>query len=188
LNTLAQAPAETPASVAENDLKVLEAIARFSSISQRVLAEHAGLSLGMVNLVLKRLVGTGYVQIQLLDKHKVRYLLTPAGIAAKYRRAHEYLSRTVRIYEIYRQAINRIINEQLDKGFHKFVIYGEGDIIGLMKLVLSEQVVPVEYRICAPSAEVRTLEDEIPLICYLPHKSPLVGISVLESVLGATPL
>jgi DNA-binding MarR family transcriptional regulator len=174
-----------PASVAENDLKILEVIARFSSVSQRDLATHSGLSLGMVNLVLKRLVGTGYIQIQNLKNRKMRYFLTPAGIAAKYRRAQDYLTRTIRVYETYRQGINKIIQEQIGLGRTQFVIYGKGDIVDLVKLVLSEKNGAVQYRVCPPSEEVKPGPGEVPLICYLPDKAPLLGISILETILNA---
>jgi len=182
LNTLSASPSSTE-SVAENDLKILEIIARFSTASQRDLAARSGLSLGLVNLVLKRLVSTGYIQIVNLDHRKMRYFLTPQGIAAKYRRAHEYLSRTLHVYQTYRQGINKIIQEQIHKGRNKFVIYGEGDIVDLVKLVLGERNGTVHYRVCPPSEEVLHQVDEIPLICYLPDKAPLQGISILESIL-----
>jgi DNA-binding MarR family transcriptional regulator len=169
--------------VAENDLKVLEIIARFSTVSQRDLAARSGLSLGLVNLVLKRLVGTGYIQIQNLNKRKMRYFITPAGISATYQRAHDYLSRTIRIYETYRRGINRIIQEQIEKGRTRFAIYGEGDIVDLIKLVLAERNGTVHYRTCSPADPVVPQGDEVPLICYLPDKAPIIGISVLETLL-----
>jgi DNA-binding MarR family transcriptional regulator len=183
LNTLAANPI-SPKFVAENDLKVLEIIARYSSVSQRDLAAHSGLSLGMVNLVLKRLVTTGYIQIQNLEKRKMRYFLTPAGLAAKYRRAHEYLTRTIRVYETYRLGISKIINEQVARGHRKFVIYGEGDIVDLVKVVIGEKNGEIGYRVCPPSEDVQHGEDEVPLICYLPDKTPMFGISILETILG----
>ena len=137
----------------------------------------------MVNLVLKRLVGTGYIQIHNLERRKMRYFLTPAGIAAKYRRAQEYLSRTLRVYGTYRQGLNKIIEEQMHKGRSKFVIHGEGDIVDLVKLVLGERNGAVTYRICPPSAALEHESDEVPLVCYLPDKAPIIGISVLETIL-----
>jgi DNA-binding MarR family transcriptional regulator len=173
-----------PTSVAGNDLKVLEIIAQSSAVSQRDLAAHSGLSLGMVNLVLKRLVKTGYIQIGMLDRRKMRYFLTPQGLAAKYHRAHDYLSRTIRVYEAYREGINKIIQEQIQNGHTRFVIYGEGDLVDLVKVVLRERDGKVSFRVCAPSNEMMHASDEVPLLCYLPDKNPLHGISVLETILN----
>jgi hypothetical protein len=183
LNTAASAPSIPPDFVPENDLKVLEIIARFSAVSQRDLASHSGLSLGMVNLVLKRLVGTGYIQMQNLRPRKMRYLLTARGIAAQYHRAQHYLNRTIRIYDTYRQGINKIVQEQLDLGRRRFVILGEGDIVDLVKLVLNERNGTVSYRVCPPNQPVNAAADEVPLICHLPDKAPVLGISVLERIL-----
>jgi DNA-binding MarR family transcriptional regulator len=177
--------ANTPKVLPENDLKVLEIIARYSSVSQRDLAAHSGLSLGMVNLVLKRLVKTGYIQIGMLNKRKMRYFLTPQGIAEKSRRAFDYLTRTIRIYETYREGINKIIQNEIQQGHNKFVIYGEGDIVDLIKVVLAERNGTVHYRVCQPTEDIQPAADETPLICYLPDKAPLLGISILETILGA---
>ena len=138
----------------------------------------------MVNLILKRLVGTGYIQIQNLHHRKMRYFLTPQGIAAKSRRAIDYLNRTIRVYETYRQGIARILDEQISKGNMKFVVYGEGDIIDLVKLVLSQYKDAVSYRFCAISASVDHQPDETVLICSLADNEPLHGISILEGILS----
>ena len=163
---------------------MLEIIARSSSISQRDLANHSGLSLGMVNLVLKRLVKTGYVQIGLLDNRKMRYFLTPQGIAAKSRRAYEYLSRTIRVYETYRSGINQIIEDQLKKGHRKFVIYGDGDIVDLVKMVLNQRNGTIQYRVCPPKQKLILQANETPLNCTLSDKTPIDGISILETILS----
>jgi DNA-binding MarR family transcriptional regulator len=186
LNTL-KIPIDSLQLTPENDLKVLEIISQFTSVSQRDLAAHSGLSLGMVNLILKRLVGTGYIQIQNLHKRKMQYFLTPQGLAAKTRRAYEYLTRTIRVYETYRQGISKIIQEQISKGRCKFAIYGEGDIVDLIKVVMGETHGAISYRVCSPREEIQTHADEVPLICFLPDKAPLLGISILETILNAPP-
>ena len=140
----------------------------------------------MVNLVLKRLVKTGYVQIGLLQNRKMRYFLTPQGIAAKSRRAYEYLTRTIRVYETYREGINKIIQEQIQKGCNRFAIYGDGDLVDLVKVVLGERNGTVRYRVCSPTEAVKPLSGEIPLICYLPGKEPIDGISILEAIINPT--
>jgi DNA-binding MarR family transcriptional regulator len=169
---------------AENDLKILEAIARYSSISQRGLAKQSGLSLGMVNLILKRLVLTGYIQIQNLNRRKIRYFLTPQGLAAKYRRAHDYLSRTIRVYEAYRQGIKKIIEEQIHRGRTKFVIYGEGEIVDLVKVGIGDHSHAITYRVCATYEESVPHADEVILDCRIGKSTNPRGISILEEILG----
>ncbi len=61
-------------------LEVLKLLAETSDLSQRDIALRSGASLGMVNLVLRRLVRTGYIKIVNMDRRKVRYILTAKGL------------------------------------------------------------------------------------------------------------
>ena len=53
-----------------------------SHINQRDLAEIAGLSLGMTNSILKRLVHKGLLSINKVNNRNIRYLVTPSGLEA----------------------------------------------------------------------------------------------------------
>jgi DNA-binding MarR family transcriptional regulator len=49
--------------------------------SQRSLSRDMGIALGLTNLIIRRLVHKGWVRIIRIKPNRVRYLLTPAGIA-----------------------------------------------------------------------------------------------------------
>lgn len=58
--------------------------------SQRFLAQEVGLSLGLVNLWLKRLAESGYIRIENSGKRKMLYVVTPQGLEEKMK-AFEWL-------------------------------------------------------------------------------------------------
>lgn len=66
--------------------------------SQRSLARSAGIALGLTNLVLRNLVRKGWVRITRVRPNRVRYLITPAGIAEKARMSRAYFAYTTRFY------------------------------------------------------------------------------------------
>jgi DNA-binding MarR family transcriptional regulator len=54
-------------------------------VSQRSLAKVLGIAIGLTSLIVKRLVRKGWVRVIHIKPNRVRYLITPAGIAEKTR-------------------------------------------------------------------------------------------------------
>ena len=71
----------------ERDLRLLEEIekAAGSHLIQPLLSKQVDTAVGVVNLYTRRLVGKGYAKTTTLPRSRVRYLLTPRGIAEKTR-------------------------------------------------------------------------------------------------------
>jgi DNA-binding MarR family transcriptional regulator len=67
---------------------VLSAIESGEVCSQRALARHVGIALGLANLIIKELEGRGWVYVIRVGSNRARYRLTPAGLTA-----HEELLR-----------------------------------------------------------------------------------------------
>jgi DNA-binding MarR family transcriptional regulator len=78
--------------------EILESLERDPSVSQRSLASRVGIALGLTNLLLKRLVVKGWVRVVHVRPNRVRYLLTPTGIAEKARMSRSYLQYSIRFY------------------------------------------------------------------------------------------
>ncbi|HPG86689.1 MAG TPA: winged helix-turn-helix transcriptional regulator, partial [Spirochaetales bacterium] len=67
------------------ELVILESIyssqKRSRALTQRDLAEAAGLSLGMTNALVKRFSDKGWVLLKRLNSRNIQYALTPDGVA-----------------------------------------------------------------------------------------------------------
>ena len=85
--------------------KLLAAIEADQDQSQRSLARSLGIALGLTNLLLRRFVRKGWVRMIHIRPNRVRYLLTPTGIAEKTRMSRDSLQYSVRFYA---DARNRI--------------------------------------------------------------------------------
>jgi predicted transcriptional regulator len=72
--------------------------------SQRTLARRAGMALGLTNLILKTLVQSGWVRVAHVEG-RVRYVITPEGVAEKTRISTAYLAYQTRVYA---EARNRV--------------------------------------------------------------------------------
>ena len=78
--------------------EILDVLEQDPTVSQRSLAGRLGIALGLANLLIKRLVVKGWVRVVHVRPNRVRYLLTPAGIAEKARMSRAYLQYSVRFY------------------------------------------------------------------------------------------
>ena len=78
--------------------EILNVVDQDSTVSQRLLANRVGIALGLTNLLLKRLVVKGWVRMVRVRPNRVRYFLTPAGLAEKARMSRNYLQYSVRFY------------------------------------------------------------------------------------------
>jgi len=73
-------------------LDLLGAIEQKDDVSQRHLAQHMGVALGMANSYLKRCVKKGWIKVTTAPANRYMYYLTPTGFAEKARLTGEFLT------------------------------------------------------------------------------------------------
>ena len=99
----------------EKDYKILRFIEKNNSSTQREIAKGVGLSLGMVNYVLKELAKKGIIKMENFRKSKnrwsYRYILTPKGIEEKTKITYGFLKQKVIEYDRIRKQIEELKKE-----------------------------------------------------------------------------
>ena len=80
-------------------LRLMGEIDRNGNHSQRELSSRLNISLGLVNTFLKRLVNKGYFKVKTMPRNRVKYFLTPEGLARKSKLTVEYLRYSVNFYK-----------------------------------------------------------------------------------------
>ena len=125
-----------PANAKEDEIIVQ--IARQPDVTQRQLASETGISLGMTNIILKRLARKGLVKMKRLNRRNIKYVLTPSGIAHYSRRSYDYLVRTVSSVKGLKQKIKGIVLDEIDKGARGFCIKGDGELADIAELALRD--------------------------------------------------
>ena len=119
-------------------LKILEAIDRPESPSQRDMARSLDVSLGLVNSFIRRLTKKGYFKITHLPKNRIRYILTPKGMAEKTRLTYAYLQYSYRFYRDARQKTRQLFSEMHAEGYRQIAFFGAGDLSEIAYLSLQE--------------------------------------------------
>ncbi|MCL2792941.1 MAG: winged helix-turn-helix transcriptional regulator [Spirochaetaceae bacterium] len=113
----------------EKELSILEKIHKSKdSIKQRDLAKITGLSLGMTNTILKRLVEKGLITIKKVNNRNIVYAVSPLGIEEISAKSYNFFKRTIKNVVVYKEAIGRIIKEIKEKGYKKIFLAGKSDI------------------------------------------------------------
>ena len=122
----------------QRNLVILNEIANGTGVTQRSLAQKGGIALGLTNLYLKRLVRKGYIKISTIPSSRIKYLLTPKGIAEKTRLTYEYMNYSLHLYREARQTIRDGIKPLLSQRANRVALYGTNEAMELAFLTLRE--------------------------------------------------
>lgn len=124
--------------VARRELEILTTIAEGRPVTQRALAGRLGIALGLTNLYVKRLARKGYIKITTIPPHRVRYLMTPSGLAQKTRLTYDYMRYSLRLYRETRAALREALTPLAGPGVKRIAIYGTDEAAELAYLTLRE--------------------------------------------------
>ncbi len=122
----------------QRDLQLLTEVENHPAATQRILAKKLGIALGLANLYLKRLAQKGYIKTPTDPSHRVRYLLTPRGIAERSRLTDLHMQYSLSYYRQIRQRLRRVLSKLARGGSRQLVIYGTGELAELAYLALRE--------------------------------------------------
>lgn len=125
------------------DLTLLEQIEHDPNINQSTLATQLGVAVGTVNWHLKRLIAKGYVKVKRAERKKLRYIITPEGIALRARLAVDYVERSFSLYRKTRQRVRQYLSEVQKAGYDGVRILGRGDVADICRLTCLEQGIRV---------------------------------------------
>jgi DNA-binding MarR family transcriptional regulator len=129
----------TVQSDSDRDLTLLEYIEQDPDATQASLASQLGVAVGTVNWHLKRLIEKGYVKVRRAERRKLRYIITPEGIALRARLAIDFIQNSFRIYRLVRERMVAALDEVQATGIHNVRLAGDGDVAEICRLTCLER-------------------------------------------------
>ena len=117
-------------------LRLMGEIDRNGNHSQRELSNRLNISLGLVNTFLKRLVNKGYFKVKTMPRNRVKYFLTPEGLARKSKLTVEYLRYSVNFYKDIKNLILKKYKEMEKNNVRSILFCGTGEVAELAYLYL----------------------------------------------------
>ncbi len=124
-------------------------------MNQSALASQLGVAVGTVNWHLKRLIAKGYVKVQRAERKKLRYIITPEGIALRARLTVDFIERSFDLYHKTRQRVKDHLQTVRAAGFNSVRIRGDGDVADICRLTCLEQGFAVVQDEDVPELELR---------------------------------
>ncbi len=127
----------------ERDLEILIAIGEGRPLTQRALAQRLGVALGLANLYLKRLARKGLIKItefprKPATRKRLRYVVTPKGLAEKARLTYAYMNYSLAIYRRTRETLRETLSHLHGNGMKRIALYGLGEAAELAYITLRE--------------------------------------------------
>ncbi|WP_299026261.1 winged helix-turn-helix transcriptional regulator [uncultured Thermanaerothrix sp.] len=146
------------------DLIILEQIEQDPDATQASLATRLGVAVGTVNWHLKRLIAKGYIKVRRVERRKLRYLITPEGMALRTRLTLDYIRDSFHLYRKVRAQAQEIIGKVRQEGYHAVRLEGEGEVAEVCRLTCLEQGLTLVDNGHAPVIRVQnlTIQLEIP--------------------------
>lgn len=123
----------------ERELIILEHVELDPDVTQASLASKLGVAVGTVNWHMKRLVSKGYVKVKRAQRRKLRYIITPEGLAFRARLTVNYIETSMRLYRRTRQRVLDLLVDIKQSGYDQVQIDGDGDIADICRLTCLEQ-------------------------------------------------
>jgi len=138
----------------DRELILLEEIANDPDVNQATLAEFLDVAVGTVNWHIKRLVSKGYVKAKRAQRKKLRYIITPEGIALRAKLTVHYIENQMRLYRETRLNVKDLLAEIRAEGYTQVKITGDSEIADVCQLTCLEQGFEVVDRDDIPVLEV----------------------------------
>lgn len=122
----------------EREFELVNIIGDNLGSNQRDLSRQLDLSLGLTNMLVRRLVSKGFIRISQLNKRKVQYILTPKGFSEKMRKSVKYTLKTIHSIGLIKERIKDVVVKLYAQGERHFTILGKSDFALLIEMVFKD--------------------------------------------------
>ncbi|MCD5406478.1 MAG: winged helix-turn-helix transcriptional regulator [Desulfotomaculum sp.] len=140
----------------QNEYAILNHLKNNYQTSQREIAENTGLSVGTINLLIKKMIKKGFIKLERINGRTLRYILTPQGIAEKTKLTYTY----VKISYQQITKINKALAKVVDR--HRVcystpapvIFHGPRDeVLEILKTVAADQ--GLDYTVTSDASELQ---------------------------------
>ncbi len=142
----------------QRELTLLEQIEQDPDITQASLATQLGVAVGTVNWHLKRFVEKGLVKVERAQRRKLRYIITPKGIALRARLTVDFIEQSFNLYRRVRERAQGNIQKLQDAGYTSVRINGNGEVAEICRLTCLEAGIEVVDDQSAPLLEINGMK------------------------------
>ena len=118
-------------------LRVLDEIERNPRISQRELSRRMGVSLGLTNLLVRKMARKAWIKIRTVPGRRLLYALTPRGIAEKFRKTRDFLQLSLHYYSHMKESIVQRLRDG-GREAPRVAVVGGGELVRIVAEAVQE--------------------------------------------------
>lgn len=122
----------------ETEQELLRALESGKVVTQMSLSKRLGVSIGLVNALIKRAVRKGYVKVRTAPYKRYAYYLTPEGFSEKCRLVVEYLDFSLNFFRRAKQDYLAVFQQAQSRGARRFALIGAGELAEIAYLAAVE--------------------------------------------------
>src|SRR3972149_11560534 len=97
--------------IKQHEYDLLNEIGQDPMLTQANLSIRLGIAVGSVNWYIKRLIQRGWVKVSHLDRTRLKYDLTPEGMAVFTQRALSYAKDSLKVYSRLREKAKSLTSD-----------------------------------------------------------------------------
>src|SRR5574341_350577 len=124
--------------IKQHEYDLLNEIGQDSLVTQASLSDRLGIAVGSVNWYIKRLINRGWVKVSHLDRTRLKYDLTPEGMAVFTQRALQYMKSSLGVYRELRKEATSLVFELKNRGVDSVYLDGDDERIDILRLTCIE--------------------------------------------------
>ena len=154
----------------DNEFKLISEISENENITQRELSKRLNLSLGSVNILIKKMIKEGLIKMNQVSKRQVLYMITPAGIMEKTKKTSRYI-------KVHYNAINetkkkiKMALEEINKEYDTiYVLKNESEIDQVLNAAVDEYIgkdMDINIRVVDAKNKVNIDDKKSSVVVYL---------------------
>lgn len=122
----------------KTQLDLLTSLESGKVVTQGTISKRIGVSIGMINALLKRAVLKGYVKVKAAPYKRYAYYLTPKGFSEKSRLVAEYLEISLSFFRQARQEYAELFERARHSGLRRVALIGSGELAEIASLAARE--------------------------------------------------
>lgn len=142
------------------------------------------MSLGMTNVIVKRLAKKGLITIRKVNNRNIMYAVSPDGLEEIARRSYRYFRRTIKNVVIYRNTIDSLVHLVRKEGFAEIRVVDESDLDFIVEHACELEGLQFSRCRTEPTGPDEAAKDSVFLLHSEKHE-PLSGRRTLQELEAA---
>ena len=129
----------------DSDFQILKNIEQNKNATQRELSKSTGISLGNVNIIIKRMVKSGLLKVEKASPRTLRYVLTPSGIKRLAEITYRHIINSISYIDRMNSKIDSLFKEMVPDKNHIYLIGHKDELYHIIHNRLKEMKLSFTY-------------------------------------------